>query len=767
MNDGSGAKNIDEAAPPSFICCVAHRDSLDRLNALSVAGQALAYGYDAASRLQTVTTGAHTANYAYLPDSTLVSTLTFKNGGVTRLTTTMAYDKLNRLSAVSHAPAGPAQSHAYDYNAANQRTKVTREDNAYWDFGYDTPGQLTSGKKKLVSQALLLGHDYAYTYDDIGNRKTATINGQTSTYTPNTLNQYPQRTVPGTVDVFGRAAAEATVTVTSPATGGTISPTQRQGEAFYQQLSAANTTTAQFPSLKITAVKNNAGPAAEDVVSEVTKTAFVAKTPEAFSYDADGNLTADGRWTYTWDAENRLIACETNALAAAAGAPRQKLEFAYDAYGRRVQKKVSTWNGTAYAPTSELSSVYDGWNLIAEIGANGSLVRSYTWGLDLSGSLQGAGGVGGLLSVSSGSATYFTSYDGNGNIAGLVNTTTGTLDAAFEYSPFGEVIKAVGPAANTTPFGFSTKYTDQETSLAYYGFRYYNPATGRWLNRDPIEEKGGVNPYGMVRNNPLNLIDRLGLDPVVVSPPVVAPGPMPGIPGTLDGPPLSVPRVPVFIPAPGPIGGYANDNTQPNWTNPDVATLARSSGVGAQTACRKLALAAFGQNQYFYAATSHNRATGAAAVLWKKQNGQLPQIDPPGWNAAAHYRRGSVDRGHLIPFSYGGAGDYRNVVTQERGFNRGRFRTEIIGKLDAATDGGKGGGCNYACLVVVPVYRGQGATGVRDLGKPVPHAFTVLIVTPEGVQTQMSMMQPTLVGNLANDVYAPWNTWDTGNIELN
>jgi len=54
--------------------------------------------------------------------------------------------------------------------------------------------------------------------------------------------------------------------------------------------------------------------------------------------------------------------------------------------------------------------------------------------------------------------------------------------------------------AKPNPFRFSTKYQDDETDLLYYGHRYYNASTGRWPNRDPIEEQGGLNVYGFVRN---------------------------------------------------------------------------------------------------------------------------------------------------------------------------------------------------------------------------------------------------------------------------
>lgn len=501
-------------------------DSLQRPGSLALLATgyslpATSYSYDAASRLDTVTTGIDTATYGYVTNSPLVGTVTFKNASTTRLTTTKAYDKLNRLSSIgSQLSAGPALSYAYTYNAANQRTRVTREDSAYWSYGYDALGQVTSGKKFLSSSAAVPGHDYAWTFDDIGNRETATTNGQAATYTPNTLNQYDQRTVPGAIDVLGAAASTATVTVAVD--GGAPQSTTRQGEVFYRQLATDNTATARNPALTIVGVQNFAGPNDEDAVTEIAQTAFVAKTPESYGYDLDGNLTSDGRWTYTWDAENRLIVMETRAdvVGQTAGLARQKLEFTYDAQSRRIAKKVSTWNLTSglWDLASETRFLYDGWNLLAEfdIPASGpwSLASSYSWGLDVSGSMQGAGGVGGLLSVTSHPSPvtrHFACHDGNGNVTGLVSASDGALTAEYDYTAFGETLLIEGPAAALNPFRFSTKYTDPETGLNYYGFRYYAPSTGRWLSRDPIEEEGGVNLYGMVGNDAVNQIDPKGL----------------------------------------------------------------------------------------------------------------------------------------------------------------------------------------------------------------------------------------------------------------
>jgi RHS repeat-associated protein len=65
--------------------------------------------------------------------------------------------------------------------------------------------------------------------------------------------------------------------------------------------------------------------------------------------------------------------------------------------------------------------------------------------------------------------------------------------------------------ATLNPIRFSSKYDDDESDFLYYGFRYYNPSTGRWLSRDPIAERGGLNLYGFNRNDSVDLIDPTGL----------------------------------------------------------------------------------------------------------------------------------------------------------------------------------------------------------------------------------------------------------------
>ncbi len=494
-------------------------DSLHRLSSLTARRApasnvaTVTYGYDPGSRLESITSGPTTASYRYHPDSSLLQTLTIRHGTTERLTTTRTYDRLNRLAAISNQPAAagmPPISHSYDYDAANHRTRATRADASYWTYGYDALGQVTAGRKRLSDNTATPGHDYAWTFDDIGNRKSATLNSRVSDYTANTLNQYTERTVPGVVDVTGAASVGATVTVSVD--GGPPAATDRQGESFHRQVIVENTTTARRPKITVTGVRNSVGPQGEDAVTTLERDTFVAKTPEEYRHDDDGNLTSDGRWLYTWDAENRLIAMQTRPeLSSLFGGELQRLEFAYDSGGRRIRKQVSATNGTTSALTMDRRFIYDGWNLVAELDglAGNALIQSYTWGLDLSGSLQGAGGVGGLLWTAAPGASHAFTMDGNGNISASLDITSGQITHESDYGPFGEPIPLTG--TNPSPFGFSTKYPDPERGILYYGYRYYNPSNGRWLSRDPIGENGGYNIYIISGNNNISNIDILGL----------------------------------------------------------------------------------------------------------------------------------------------------------------------------------------------------------------------------------------------------------------
>jgi RHS repeat-associated protein len=478
--------------------------------------------YDNASRLATVSDGTNSAAYSYLANSSLVSNIVFKSNMVTRMTTIKQYDYLNRLSSISSTPSN---AFTYQYNAANQRTLNQLADGSYWRYGYDALGQVIQGIRYWADETVVAGQQFDYAFDTIGNRTQAQAGGdqnganlRLANYTNNSLNQLTSRGVPAAVDVMGLGLATNAVTVNG-------STAYRKNEYFRDQLSVTNSSAAVWDSITVAATGQ----------TSVTGHSYVAKQPETYLYDLDGNLLSNGRWTNTWDGENRLVSM--TSLSGAPSGSLLQLNFSYDFVGRRIQKIVSTnGSGTNYVGEYTNKFAYDGWNCVAILSPALSLSNSFMWGSDLSGSLQGAGGVGGLLKVAYyGTVTTncFVGYDGNGNVSALINTADGTALANYEYGPFGEVIRLSGPMAKLNPFRFSTKYDDDETDLLYYGYRYYNPFTGRWLSRDPLAEEAFLtqfcrrknsnkrarlraqylNPvYVFAQNEPIDWFDLLGLD---------------------------------------------------------------------------------------------------------------------------------------------------------------------------------------------------------------------------------------------------------------
>jgi RHS repeat-associated protein len=212
---------------------------------------------------------------------------------------------------------------------------------------------------------------------------------------------------------------------------------------------------------------------------------------------------------YTYDAENRLISVEPQIVSSGT----TKVECSYDYMGRRVEKKVFTYTSGSWILTSDSFFIYDGWNMVQELSSvvgQPSSIKSYIYGQDLSQSLQGAGGIGGLLAVIDSGETYHYFYDGNGNVTQLVKASGGSIAAHYEYDPYGNATVKSGLIADDNTIRFSSKYFDNETGLLYYGYRFYSPALGRWINRDPKGEAGGLNLYGFVGNNPVNYFDPKG-----------------------------------------------------------------------------------------------------------------------------------------------------------------------------------------------------------------------------------------------------------------
>ena len=109
------------------------------------------------------------------------------------------------------------------------------------------------------------------------------------------------------------------------------------------------------------------------------------------------------------------------------------------------------------------------------------------------------------LALAQDASLYCYSMDFNKNVTEVFDAQ-GTIAAAYDYSPYGAV---TGTGSLGQPVQWSGEMHDEELALVYYNYRYYNPADGRWISRDLLEEKSRINLYEY--GSPLIIVDYNGL----------------------------------------------------------------------------------------------------------------------------------------------------------------------------------------------------------------------------------------------------------------
>ena len=231
--------------------------------------------------------------------------------------------------------------------------------------------------------------------------------------------------------------------------------------------------------------------------------------PVAFTHDARGNLLNDGQPLLAYDAEDQLTSIRVPPTATAAG---WETQFVYDGLGRlRIRREITVpaTGSTTTRTTNQVRYLYDGFTAVQERDGNNAVLATYTRGNDLSGSPQGAGGIGGLLARTDASGSLFYHADGGGNVTTLFNASQAVV-GRYSYDPFGNLLGMSGAGAAGNRYRFSSKEVHPQTGMYYYGFRFYEPNLQRWTSRDPIEEMGGLNLYGFVGNDPVDGVDPFG-----------------------------------------------------------------------------------------------------------------------------------------------------------------------------------------------------------------------------------------------------------------
>ena len=473
------------------------------------AGHTTSYGYDALERV-TSTTDPLSRKTTYTYDA--AGNLTGSTDPQNR-TTTYGYDAANQLTSVSYSD-GSTPNVTYGYDADGRRTSMsdgTGSSNYAYDslgrltsttdghgdhtsFGYDLAGNQTSityPNTKIVTRSFdnaenlssisdWLGNTTSFAYDPDTNIKTAT---------------FPTAT--GNVDTSTYDNADQLAGTTFAQAGNTLASLNYQRDSD-GQITQASSSGLNDPTHSYT----------YNTLNQLS-----ADNTNSYSYDnADNPTTLAGASGYTYDAANQLASSPTAS-------------YSYNSLGQRTTTTPTSGTATNYGydEAGRLTSVtaatnatytYDGDGLRATRTTGGS-TSYFAWDRTSSLPLLLSDGTNSYIYGprnlpieqidSSGNATYYH-HDQLGSTRLLTNST-GNTAATFDYNAFGNLTSSTGSA--TTPLGYAGQYTDPETGLQYDQARYYDPQTGQFISRDPLEAQTWQ-PYSYAVDNPVNWSDPTG-----------------------------------------------------------------------------------------------------------------------------------------------------------------------------------------------------------------------------------------------------------------
>jgi RHS repeat-associated protein len=463
-------------------------DAAGNLKALiDPAKRTTTYTYDAANRLKEVGYSdgkTHALKYEYDADGDRTSMVDGTG------TTNYTYDQLDRLT---ESKDGHGDVVKYEYDLANQQTKITYPNGKAVTHAYDKAGRL----EKVTDW---LEHTTKFAYDPNSNLTTSTFPSGTSNVDKYAYNEADQMS-----EVAMTKGAETTASLAYTRDGdGQVKGETSKGlpgeeKPAYEydpnnRLTKAGTNAYEYDSAdnptKIPGSTNTYDNANElktgtsltytyDEMGERTKRSPTSGAATTYGYDEAGNLTS-----ITRPKEGKIA--------------ELKDTYTYDGNGLRASQTISgttsflTWNMTETLP----SILNDGTN-------------SY---------IYGPGGLP-VEQISSGGTILYLHHDQQGSTR-MLTSSTGAKEASFTYDAYGNTTGTTGTAK--TPLGYNAQYTSSDTGLIYLRARTYDPATVQFLSVDPMV---GVTraPYNYAGDNPLNYADRSGLGEGEVELPCVWP----------------------------------------------------------------------------------------------------------------------------------------------------------------------------------------------------------------------------------------------------
>jgi RHS repeat-associated protein len=474
----------------------------------SIGNWTQSYNYDLGWRMTNTTSQAGAFLYEYAAKLTstapaadgLVSLIRLPNGAYI----TNNFDSLARLKSTAlqdhwhHVLDG----YTYTADALGLRTNILRDFGLTTNsvnVGYDNINQILSWNAQELDGTPRLNEQLGFAYDKADNLQTRISGNLTQTFTADAADQLASVTRSGTLTLSGVTPA--------PALNLTVNG---QAAARYADMTfAATNLTLANGANTFTVIATN--------LYGVKKTNTVSANLPAnvgFAFDNNGNLTNDGVKAFFYDAENQL----TNVTQTGV----RKTDFVYDGLNRRRIVRDYIWTNSAWFKISENRIIFDGLVPVQERDASNNVLVTYTRGIDFSGGLNRAGGIGGLLARTDSNGTLYYHADGSGNETALMDGKE-QIAGRYLYEPFGRLIRMTGSAAQANTMRFSSMPDYWFGGAGFYG-RIWLYMPQRWANEDPIQELGGRNLARGMHNNPLSYIDPFGFQVTAPAGPSVSIG---------------------------------------------------------------------------------------------------------------------------------------------------------------------------------------------------------------------------------------------------
>lgn len=427
-------------------------------------------------------------------------------------TISFVYDALNREVTRYVDIGGPyARTLTTSYDLGSRKWDVTA-DGQTLKHRYDSAGRLDTVEDSLFGSLNPLTPNLGkldYAYDKAGNRTQLTVNGGAITYVVDyaydSLNRLDLVQEPGAPATILADYAYDTLSRRDQVTWGNGAHTDFSYEADDDLAQLVHTAGAAVQTFgythnkvhQITGMSSTDGTllwrpslpqSRQYTLNGLNQVTAVGLTTQ--SYDANGNFTSDGTWTYQYDEENRLRS------ATGAGSV---VSYEYDPLGRRRAKTV---NGTR---TLYLS---DDAEEIAEINSSGTFLRRYVYGAGMDERIA----MRDYTPLASCNPICYYQTNHQGSTVWLTGNNQ-TNKATYHYGPYGE---ASDPGTGN-PFRYTGRRYDEETGLYYYRARYYSMSLGRFLSTDLIGYKDDLNLYAYVGSDPVNNFDPNGQESFAVA----------------------------------------------------------------------------------------------------------------------------------------------------------------------------------------------------------------------------------------------------------